>query len=281
MCDFSDIRLYLQMVDVDPLYRVTLKEAMTHSFWCDAYVLYLSCLFDRSAHEPSFRNWEAIGKGEVPVPDVGNPPCSIPSADSDVFFGSFSGGGVYLRSDDPLPEFNYVSPFLADDDDDDYEDFNEDSNSDDNYDQSGTADSVTLAPQDSFEDVFLDDPSSDAAVEPAVDSRVLPLPPAAISMSPPPMLFGMVGITTTVTVTVEDDAPSEELAKDELEVEFESFVGIMVAMEVQVSITYRLASSSLLPTALLQRSGFFGRLKSWFNNVASGIVRLCSRVSVC
>lgn len=155
---------------------------------------------------------------------------------------------MYLRSDDPLPEFNYVSPFLADDEDEDEDDFNEDSNSDDNYDQCGTADSVTLSPQDSFEDIFLDDSSPDTAVEPAVDSPVPSPTPAAISMSPPLMLFGMVGVTTTVTVTVEDDAPSDELAKNELEVDSEPSVDTMVAMEVQVSITHRLASSSLLPT---------------------------------
>lgn len=41
---FSDTRLSLQMLDVDPFYRMTPKEAMTHPFWCDMYVLCLSCL---------------------------------------------------------------------------------------------------------------------------------------------------------------------------------------------------------------------------------------------
>lgn len=187
------------------------------------YYIYL--VFDRFTHESFFRNWEAIAKGEIPLPDVGNPPYSIPSGDSDVFFGSFSGGGVYLRSDDPLPEFNYVSPLLADGDHDDDDDFSDD----DNYGHSATTDSVVLTPQDSFEDVLLDDFTSDTAVEPVVDSPVPP-PLAAVSMSPPAMLVGMVGVMTTVTVTVEDDMPSGEL-----EVEPESSVGIMVAMEVKVS----------------------------------------------
>lgn len=199
---------------------------------------YVYLVFDRFTHEPFFRNWEAIAKGEIPLPDVGNPPYSIPSADSDVFFGSFSGGGVYLRSDDPLPEFNYVSPFLADGDDDDGDDFS----GDDNYDHSATTDSVTLAPQDSFEDVLLDDFTSDTAVEPVVDSPVPP-PLATVSMSPPAMLFGMVGVTTTVTVIVEDDMPSGEPPKDELEVESESSVGIMVAIEVKVSFVSMLVFS--------------------------------------
>lgn len=191
---------------------------------------YIYLIFDHLAHEHFFRDWEAIAKGEIPLPDVGNPPYSIPSTDSDVFFGSFSGGGAYLRSDDPLPEFNYMSPFLADDDDDDGD--GDDFHGDDIYDHSATTDSVTLAPQDSFEDVRLDDFTSDTAVDPAAHSLVPPL--AAGSMSSPATLFGIVGVTTTVTVTVEDDVPSGELPKDELEVEPELSVGIMVAMEAHV-----------------------------------------------
>ena len=51
-------------------------------------------------------------KGEVPVPDVDPCPVAEEKASPEAFFGSFGGGGVYTSDEDPMPEFNYISPTL-------------------------------------------------------------------------------------------------------------------------------------------------------------------------
>ena len=57
-------------------------------------------------------SWSKLARGDLRVPDVG-PPSKQDSKASKVFFGSFGGGGVYTADEDPLPNFNYISPALA------------------------------------------------------------------------------------------------------------------------------------------------------------------------
>ncbi|KAJ3557340.1 hypothetical protein NM688_g1523 [Phlebia brevispora] len=87
-------RLFLEgMLEKDMFDRPTLDEARTHPFFGGI-------------------SWNKLARGEIPVPQVGCPPNKV-EKDPDVFFGSFGGGGVYMGDEDPLPQFNFISPTLV------------------------------------------------------------------------------------------------------------------------------------------------------------------------
>ena len=157
-----------------------------------------------------------MAKGLIPVPDVGAPPFKMPAEVQDTrpSLSAFVGGEVYLPSDDPLPEFNYVSPLLVADGYDNGDDYSE------SYD-SVVLEPMDITPQDSLEDVPLSVPPVDLiVVEPLVSAPA----PAAVQTAPPAMLL-------------EDEVLSLE-KQEEVEDKAEYSIDVMVAVQIQVRIRY-------------------------------------------
>ena len=275
----------------DPARRPTMESLVDHPYFEGMYVPSSSARLFFPELMGLSSNWEAITKGELPVPDVGSPPYTV--SDDEKFFGSFGAGGIYLGSDDPVPEFNYASPLLAAEgyDDDEFETYGNDSDEDfegrddnidnDRFEVVGIVDPARLRPQNSFEDVPLDDDLA-PTLAPTVDfpTESFASAPSAIPVGPPPIFFGMVGVTTTVTVTVEGEDEEEDTSLEDKQKshQVENPVVIMAAVQPQVS---SLSIVSFRSTNLrIQRPGFFSRFKSWLGNIASGISQLYSRVAL-
>lgn len=88
-----DTRTLLEgLLEKDPSRRLSLEEAMEHPFWGDL-------------------DWDAVGRWEVPLPDVGAPPYTLEEEDQPSF-SAFQGGSRYSPANDPCPEFEFTSRAL-------------------------------------------------------------------------------------------------------------------------------------------------------------------------
>ncbi|GJE91169.1 serine/threonine-protein kinase [Phanerochaete sordida] len=80
------------LLEKDPTWRLTLKEAMEYPFWGET-------------------DWDAVGQWEVPIPDVGPPPHTF-DTEVQADFSAFMNSSRYAPADDPHPEFEYTSRAL-------------------------------------------------------------------------------------------------------------------------------------------------------------------------